>query len=155
MEIQFDLAGDPTGGRITNYLLEKSRVVYQASGERNFHAFYHLLAGADAEMRQQFRLLDPQSYHYTNQGNATTIQGVDDAKEFKDVCHAMEVMGISAEDQWNVWRIVAAILYIGNITFGQNDKDEAYVLDTSVSATAAYLVGIDAGTFDHVLTANF
>lgn len=61
-------------------------------------------------------------------------------------------MGISPEDQWNVWRIVAAILYIGNITFGQNDKDEAYVADKSVSATAAYLVGIDAGTFDHVLT---
>ena len=64
----------------------------------------------------------------------------------------MEVMGISQEDQWNVWRIVAAILYIGNITFKQNDKDEAYVADTSVSATAAYLVGIDTGTFDHVLT---
>lgn len=51
-----------------------------------FLKVYHLLAGADADMKQKLRLLDAQSYHYTNQGNAATIQGVDDAKEFRDVC---------------------------------------------------------------------
>jgi myosin-1 len=152
MEIQFDLCGDPTGGRITNYLLEKSRVVYQAPGERNFHSYYLLLAGADDAMRREFHLGRPDDYHYVRQGNASVIDGVDDRAQFQEVVHAMDVMGISAHEQKEVWQIVAAILAIGNITFKQNDKDEAMVADRNVMTIAAKLVGVDVHQLEHVLT---
>lgn len=55
------------GGRITQYLLEKSRIVTQAPEERNYHVFYELLAGLDQQLRDKYGLLTPDKYFYLNQ----------------------------------------------------------------------------------------
>ena len=76
MDINFDFKGDPTGGHIQNYLLEKSRVVKQHTGERTFHIFYQLIKGAGESLLGELSLSrDPQDYHYTSQGGAVKVRG--------------------------------------------------------------------------------
>ena len=60
-------SGVITGARVTEYLLEKSRIVTQATGERNYHVFYELLAGLSEENKKKYGLTQPDKYFYLNQ----------------------------------------------------------------------------------------
>jgi len=140
MEIQFDLKGDPEGGRITNYLLEKSRVVFQAQSERNFHIFYQLLKGADGNLKSQLGLSGPDDYFFCNQGKSPTVDGIDDVQEYKDTLNAMNVVGVSPQEQQEILSLIAAILYIGNVHFADGGQDNAHVSNQqSIDSLAALL----------------
>ncbi|KAH9513378.1 Unconventional myosin-Id, partial [Bulinus truncatus] len=113
MDINFDFKGDPIGGHINNYLLEKSRVIYQQPGERNFHSFYQLLSGAQDAMLNEFRLTrDPQRYTFINQGGDSRVGSINDKQDFRGVMDALKATGFTPDEISTAWKIVAAILHL-------------------------------------------
>ncbi|EDW50033.1 unconventional myosin IC isoform X1 [Drosophila sechellia] len=152
MDIQFDFKGAPIGGNILNYLLEKSRVVAQMGGERNFHIFYQLLAGADEALLQELRLeraLD--TYSYLTDGLNGSVTSINDADSFKQVQQALTVIDFSKEEQREIFGIVASILHLGNVGFTEVEGN-AKVNSRDLVVTAARLLGVNASELEAALT---
>ncbi|KGO78350.1 Myosin tail 2 [Penicillium italicum] len=152
LELEFNANGEPVGANITNYLLEKSRVVGQIANERNFHIFYQLTKGAPQKYRDSFGLQQPQSYLYTSRSKCFDVPGIDDVAEFKDTLDAMRVIGMSDAEQDNVFRMLAAILWIGNVQFTEDDSGNATISDQSVVDFVAYLLEVDSAQVNKAMT---
>ncbi|KAJ8398452.1 hypothetical protein AAFF_G00427070 [Aldrovandia affinis] len=152
-EIQFSRGGEPDGGKISNFLLEKSRVVSQNHEERNFHIYYQLLEGATKEQRENLGVTTPDYYLYLNQSGTYTVEDINDKKEFSDTMGAMSVVGLSADEQATVLQIVAGILHLGNIAF-REEGNYAMVESEDFLAFPAYLLGIAQNGLKEKLTSR-
>lgn len=152
LEIQFNAQGEPVGANINNYLLEKSRVVGQIMNERNFHIFYQFAKGAPQKYRESFGVQGPQSYVYTSRSKCLDVAGIDDHAEFEETMNAMRVIGMSQAEQDDVFRMLAAVLWIGNISFLENDEGNAAIADQSVIDFVAYLLEVDSAHVHRALT---
>ena len=96
------------GAKVTEYLLEKSRIVTQAPEERNYHVFYELLAGLAEEEKLKYGLLSAEKYFYLNQGGNCEIDGKYDGEDFQSLMSAMQVLGFTSEEQDTIFRILAS-----------------------------------------------
>jgi len=150
-EIQFNDAGDPCGGTITNYLLEKSRVTFQTPGERTYHIFYQLLAGASDAEANALQLYAPEHFYYLNQSQCYTADGIDDIKEYRDTRNAMNIIGISQQNQDTIFKLVAGVLHLGNMSFNEDGKGNAVIRDTNVLDLAANMLGVEAFTLQNAI----
>ncbi|RHN80100.1 putative myosin ATPase [Medicago truncatula] len=126
VEIQFDKYGRISGAAIRTYLLEKSRVCQISDPERNYHCFYLLCASP--EEKEKYKLGDPRSFHYLNQSSCYELAGVNAAQEYLSTKRAMDIVGISQEEQDAIFRVIAAILHLGNIRFEKSEETDSSVL---------------------------
>ncbi|XP_060808766.1 unconventional myosin-Va [Amyelois transitella] len=113
IEIHFDNIYRISGASMRTYLLEKSRVVYQSAGERNYHVFYQLCAAA--AFMPELQLDHQDTFHYLNQGGSPNIDSVDDLKTFNETRHALTTLGVTESEQQNMFTVLATILHLGNI----------------------------------------
>lgn len=143
IEIQFSRGGEPLGGRISNFLLEKSRVHSLNAGERSFHIFYQICAGATADMKSNLGIASPDFYSYLLQSGVYKVDGTNDAHDFQETLKAMTVMGIAEDTQMDILRIVAAILHMSNISFNE-ENNASFITDPGYLEFPAFLLGIDA-----------
>ncbi|EPB69213.1 myosin head [Ancylostoma ceylanicum] len=136
IKINYRENGMVSGANVEIYLLEKSRIISQAKGERNYHVFYYLLEGASEAERAKYFLLKPQDYHYLNQvrklsgmrksyaGIYCSLQneqfspeGVNEKYEFDRLRRAMSSVGFNANTQSTMFSLISAVLLMGNISY--------------------------------------
>uniref|UniRef100_A0AAZ1XU22 Myosin XVAa n=1 Tax=Oreochromis aureus TaxID=47969 RepID=A0AAZ1XU22_OREAU len=112
-----------SGAITSQYLLEKSRIVFQAKNERNYHIFYEMLAGLPSQQKQAFYLQEAETYYYLNQGGDCGIKGKNDAEDFLRLLSAMEILHFTADDQSSIFRVLSSILHLGNVYFQRHEVD--------------------------------
>ncbi|KAB2625769.1 myosin-8, partial [Pyrus ussuriensis x Pyrus communis] len=124
VELQFDKTGRISGAAIRTYLLERSRVCQVSDPERNYHCFY-MLCSAPPEDVEKYKLGNLRTFHYLNQSNCYELDGVDDSEEYLTTRKAMDVVGISSDEQDAIFRVVAAILHLGNVNFAKENETDS------------------------------
>ncbi|KAL3988122.1 suppressor of cytokine signaling 3 [Sarotherodon galilaeus] len=143
LEIFFNRDGVIEGARVEQYLLEKSRVCHQAPEERNYHIFYCLLAGISAEEKKRLSLGNAKEYKFLTKGNCIACGGRDDAKDY------------SRKDCHEIFKLLAALLHLGNVCFEANTQNNMETSDVSKSEyfnVAASLLEVEKPTLATNLT---
>ena len=152
IRIQFTRSGQIAGAFIDWYLLEKSRVVKVSPQERSYHVFYQLLAGTDQRTRDALLIsgMDVEHFAYTRAGN-DTIGGVSDRDDWNTLIEAFHVMNFSEKQQMAIFRTVAAILHLSNVSVRQESRatDQASLTPEARASVdkACQLLGVQSEPF--------
>ncbi|KAF7659097.1 hypothetical protein LDENG_00002920 [Lucifuga dentata] len=143
IEIGFDNRYRIIGANMRTYLLEKSRVVFQADEERNYHIFYQLCASSHLPEFKALKLSSANDFLYTRQGCSPVIDGVDDTKELCTTRNAFTLLGINESNQKRLFQVLAAILHLGNVEIKDRDSDSSVIPSNNHHLTAfCELVGV-------------
>ncbi|KAJ7036193.1 glycosyltransferase family 2 protein [Mycena alexandri] len=161
-ELQFSERGRLVGVKTLDYYLERNRVSGAPNGERNFHIFYYLVAGATPEERQHLHLLDKTTYRYLGQHRSIPaapsnggLKPADDSARFDQLKLALKTIGLSKRHVAQTCQLIAAILHLGNLEFTidrSRNEDAAVVRNTDLCELAASFLGVHPADLEAALS---
>ncbi|XP_042304748.1 unconventional myosin-Vb isoform X4 [Sceloporus undulatus] len=153
IQIGFDKRYRIIGANMRTYLLEKSRVVFQAEDERNYHIFYQLCASAGLPEFKDLSLTCAEDFFYTSLGGDTSIEGVDDAEDFERTRNAFTLLGVKDSHQMTIFKILAAILHLGNVGLQAERDGESCSLSRQDEHLHNFcrLLGVEHSQMEHWL----
>ncbi|XP_023206486.1 unconventional myosin-VIIa [Xiphophorus maculatus] len=157
IDIHFNKRGAIEGAKIEQYLLEKSRVCRQAYDERNYHIFYCMLKGMTADEKKKLGLGKATDYTYLTIGKCTVCDGRDDLKEYSNIQSAMKVLMFTEKENWEISKLLAAILHMGNLRYEArtyDNLDACEVVRCPHLTTAATLLEVDCKDLMNCLTSR-
>ncbi|XP_039510729.1 unconventional myosin-IXb isoform X3 [Pimephales promelas] len=161
IQVNYLESGIVRGAVVEKYLLEKCRLVSRGKTERNYHVFYYLLIGASEEERDEFKLLRPEDFHYLEQEIPILEDQAEMKHEFRRLHQAMEMVGFLPPTKKQIFSVLSAILYLGNVTYEQKDVGECLKVgpDHVLSAVSDLLkvkveLLVEALTTRKAMTAN-
>ncbi|XP_059711231.1 unconventional myosin-VIIb [Haemorhous mexicanus] len=155
IDIHFNQSGVIEGARIEQFLLEKSRVCRQAPEERNYHIFYCMLMGMNTEQKKMLNLGTASEYTYLTMGNCTSCDSRNDAKDYAHIRSAMKILMFSDSEHWDISKLLAAILHLGNVEFQAavyDNLDCSDVIDSPHFSIATKLLEVDSSELQNSLT---
>lgn len=164
IELGFSRSGTLLGAKVQTYLLEKVRLGFHASGERNYHIFYQLLRGATEEQKKKYEFhegltggLELANYfHYTGQGGAPQLREFTDESGLKYTLKAMSSLGWEEEKIDTVLSLIAGLLHLGQITFDSTESEGgveiAVIADDKILNNSARMLGVDVDKLKTALT---
>ncbi|KAK2835514.1 hypothetical protein Q5P01_015998 [Channa striata] len=139
IQVNYLEGGVVRGAVVEKYLLEKSRLVSREKNERNYHVFYYLLLGASGEDRKEFKLLPPEDYFYLKQQNFKIEDEEDLHHDFERLQQAMEMVGFLPATKKQIFSVLSAILYLGNVTYTKKSTGRDEGLDVGPPEVLATL----------------
>ncbi|KAM9331037.1 unconventional myosin-Vb [Gastrophryne carolinensis] len=153
IQIGFDKRYRIIGANMRTYLLEKSRVVFQAEDERNYHIFYQLCASSGLPEFSELLLDQAEDFFYTSQGGDTAIEGVDDADDFEKTRQAFTLLGVKESHQMSIFKIIASILHLGNVQILSERDGESSSLSKGDQHLNSFctLLGVEHDQMQHWL----
>ncbi|XP_061198708.1 myosin-IIIb isoform X1 [Neopsephotus bourkii] len=163
LEMMFTPTGAVMGAKISEYLLEKSRVIKQAVGEKNFHIFYYIYAGLYHQKKlSEYRLPDKKPPRYIDNETGKVMHDIvtkdSYGRQFEAIQHCFRIIGFTDEEVYSVYRILTGILNTGNIEFAaissQHQTDKSEVPNPEALDNAAALLSIGSEELQEALTSH-
>eukprot|EP00908_Phaeocystis_cordata_P013472 Transcript_24534.p1 GENE.Transcript_24534~~Transcript_24534.p1 ORF type:complete len:649 (-),score=354.69 Transcript_24534:61-2007(-) len=143
LTLQFSASGRMQGAYMKTYLLEKSRITSQLPGEQNYHVLYQVAKGLPDDLKKKLGVGSVESFKYLNVQKAGQLNWDIFPCTFAELAAAMDAIPTVSPLKESCWRVLVAVMQLGNATFKGTGEDDAIFTDLAPLRVAASCLGCE------------